>query len=149
MSFKKFLIVLILIIPFYGCEEDKDPITLEETEIQYNILESGSFRVSDDNTINEQYLVFKNQEEWSVFLSLMEFKSPEKGKEFENLDFNFTDKTLLIITSEYDYTCCKEIKINKVYRNQGQIHVTFEVDPSTEAEQITSQSYLLFEVNKA
>ena len=147
MKLKKIFTVLILSIFIYSCEKD-NPNDLEQKEISYNVLEKGNFKVEDDNTINEQYLVFKNQEEWESFLSLMEFKSPEKGKEFEKIKFNFNEKILIIVTSEYDYTCCKEISINKIYRSEGRIYVTFEVAPSSESQQITSQSYILLEVNK-
>lgn len=147
MKLKSIFTILILSICIFSCEKD-DPDKLEGKEISYNIIETGSFSVSEDNTINEQYLIFKEEEEWSSFLSLMEFKSPEKGEEFAELDFNFNDKTLIIITSEYDDTCCKEIKINKVYRDQEMIYVEFETKDSTGGATNFNQSYLLFEVNK-
>ena len=147
MNLKKYFAVMILSLTLFSCEKE-EPLTLEEKEIPYNVLERGSFVVAEDNTINEQYLVFKNQEEWSSFLSELNFKSPGKADHFRKLNFNFDDKTLLIITAEYDTSCCKEITINKVYRDQGNIFVTFEVGVSTGVEQTTSQSYLLFEVSK-
>ena len=147
MSVKKIITIVILTMIIFGCEKE-DPTGLEGKEISYNILEKGTFKVSGDNTINEQYLVFKDQEEWAGFISLMEFKSPEKAEEFKELSFDFNNKTLLIITSEHQNYCCKEIIIKKVYRDQGIIYVDFEVKDSNGTESNFYQSYLLFEVNK-
>ncbi|MEP6262820.1 MAG: hypothetical protein ABJ092_14685 [Gillisia sp.] len=148
MNLKKYLALIILSVTLFSCEKEEPP-TLEDREIQYNIIERGNFVVADNNTINEQYLVFNNKEEWSSFLSELNWKSPGKAEHFTKLNFNFNEKTLLIITAGYDTSCCKEITINKVYRDQGRIYVTFEVGVSTGEEQLTSQSYLLFEVSKS
>lgn len=148
MRIIKLLTLLLLPVAFYSCEEEEID-KLKGKEIPYTILDSGSFSVSEDNTINEQFLVFKTEEDWQVLLSLMEFKSPEKAEEFKEMTFDFENKTLLIITSEFANTCCKEITINEVYRVQGQIYVDFEVDDATGTASGFHQSYVLFEVNKA
>ena len=147
MSIKKTVAIIIFALAIFSCEKE-DNNGLEGKEISFNILEKGTFNVSEDNTINEQYLIFKDQKEWESFLSLMEFKSPEKAEEFKDLSFDFNNKTLLIITSEHDNSCCKEIIIKNVYRDQGIIYVDFDVKDSTGIESNFLQSYILFEVNK-
>ena len=147
MNIKRIFILILLTVFTFGCEKDETEI-IEGKEIAFNVIEEGTFAVSEDNTINEQYLVFNDEKEWSDFISLMEFKSPEKAEDFKKKDFDFSSKTLLIITSAHGNSCCKEIFIKKVYRYQGIIHVKFEVEASNDQPADFHQSYLLFEVDK-
>ena len=148
MKLKNIFAFLILSILFYSCEKDNSD-SPEEKEISYNILQEGTFTVSEDNKIPEQYLVFKNEEEWTSFVRFMEIINPEKSEEFQELDFNFTDKTLLIVNTLHNNDCCKEIEIIKVSREQGRIYVDFETKNSNDTETNLNQSYLLLEVAKS
>lgn len=121
---------------------------LKKKEINYNVLERGSFSVPEDDTINEQYLVFDDEDTWDFFLNKVNRINPSKAEQFKELSFDYSNKALLIITSEFDYTCSKEIEINKVYRDQGRIYVDFDVSESDNSEEMTSQSYVLFKVIK-
>lgn len=147
MYLKKNLLYLLLIGLLIGCGKTDDNINLEDTIIPYSLIEQGNFTVPEDDTINEQYLVFDNEDKWDFFLKKVERINPEQERYFKGLGFDFSTKTLIIVTTEYSFYCCKEIEIVKVYRNHGRIYVDFEIGEPASEEKI-NQSYVLLEVAK-
>jgi hypothetical protein len=149
MNLRRIFAVLIVIIGIYSCDQDDDSKTLEETEISYNIIQHGNFSSSQDDGLDAQYLVFKTENKWSEFYQqVIARRNQDQAENFSEIEFNFNTKTLILVTSGYDETCCKTIEINKVYEDQGRIYVTFEVGESDNSLEILSQSYLLLAVAK-
>ena len=144
MKLRNIFAILFLSILISSCGNDDDQITLEETEVSYEIIQEGNFSSSIENIdlITAQYLVFKTKDGWVSYSNGPVLRSnPEQSEKFRQLDFDFERNNLVLVTSGYDETCCKSIEINKVYENQGRIYVTFEVNESDDSQEIMSQAY--------
>lgn len=151
MKLKNIFAVLILSILFYSCDNDDDQVTLEETEVSYEIIQEGNYSSSfeDDDVLEDQYLVFKTEDEWFPFYNgTIRRRNEEQAERFSELNFDFENNNLVMVGSGFDKTCCKTITIDKVYMDQGRIYVTYQIGDSDNSLDVMSQSYILLKVSK-
>ncbi len=150
MKLRNIFSVLFLSIFIYSCGNDDDQITLEETEVSYEIIQEGNFSASiDEADLEDSYLVFKSEEEWIRYHNGPILRlNPEQAEKFDQLSFDFNNNNLIIVTSAYSDSCCESIKITNVYENEGRIYVTWKVEESDNSQEIVSQSYILLKVEK-
>ena len=151
MKLKNILAILFLSILITSCGNDDDQIILEETEISYEMIQEGNYSssIEDDDVLEDQYLVFKTEEEWSSFYNgTIRRRNEEQAAKFSELDFDFERNNLVMVASGFDETCCRAITIDKVYMNQGRIYVTYQLGDSDNSLEVMSQSYILLEVSK-
>ena len=142
MDLKKISFCVFLITLFTGCSQEdlSDPIT-------YEVILEGHLSYSDRAVIPEQYLFFKNENDWNNFLPQIERVNPFTAENLENLNFDFNENNLIIIIGKYYNTCCSMINVNGVYKRNENIVVKYKESGIGEL-QAVSQAYILLKISK-
>jgi len=115
--------------------------------ISYEIIHENSLSYSEENKIPKQYKVFKNENEWNIFIPEIERVNPNQAEILKNLNFDFINNNLIIVIGEYYFYCCSEITINGVYNNREKVTVDFDESGPGELTAV-SQAYLILKIKK-
>ncbi len=137
----RYLPILISIL-FLSISCDKADIN---EQIPFEIIEEGILSYSDLDKISKQYLVFKDNNEWTEFITKIEMVHPSTAKKLRGLDFDFENSDLGIVIGEFYNYCCSEIIIEKVYKENREIKIDFSESGPGIATAL-SQAYIILEI---
>ncbi len=125
-----------------GCSKEDlgDPIN-------YEVILENHLSYVDEDIIQEQYLIFKNESDWNNFIPVIEQVNPSRAEQLSNLDFDFNEDNLILIIGKYYNSCCSKINISGVYLQDEGVVVKYKESGPGAATAI-SQAYTLLKISK-
>ena len=142
MHLKNLSIYIILMTLWTGCTKEGpgDPIA-------YEVILENHLSYSEEEIIPEQHLIFRNGSDWNNFLPEIERANPYQAEHLKNLNFDFNESSLIIIIGEYYHSCCSEITVNGIYKENEDLVVKYKESGPGIATAI-SQAYTLLKIPK-
>ena len=142
MNIQKLTIIICSIFLFSSCSKEEI-----KNEISYEIIEEYTLSYSEEEKIEKQFIIFESENEWLDFITHIERINPYRAENLKNINFDFSNSSLIIVIGEFFNYCCSTINIKSVYKIDERIIVDFEESGPGEATAL-SQAYLILKIQK-